>query len=75
MIVSFTSFKRAKNLTLQRKIKFLSLLLLYGLIMVDRGRWLGNPANFKYSEQRTHLDVEQGLTVHKVLKLFCHCLL
>ena len=35
-------------------------------IMVDRGRWLGNPANFKYSEQRTHLEVEQGLTVHNV---------
>ena len=34
--------------------------------MVDRGRWLGNPANFKYSEQRNHLEVEQGLTVHKV---------
>ena len=34
--------------------------------MVDRGRWLEIPANFKYSEQRTHLKVEQGLTVHKV---------
>ena len=39
-------------------------------VMVDRGRWLGNPENFKYSEQRTHLEVEQGFTVHKVfLKL------
>ena len=27
------------------------------------GRWLGNPANFKYSEKRTHLEVEQGLSV------------
>ena len=34
--------------------------------IVDRGRWLGKPANFKYIEQRTHLEVEQGLTVHKV---------
>ena len=34
--------------------------------IVDRGRWVGKPANFKYSEQRTHLEVEQGLTVHKV---------
>ena len=34
--------------------------------MVDRGRCLGNPENFKYSEQRTHLEVEQGLIVQKI---------
>ena len=38
--------------------------------MVDRGRCLGNPENFKYSEQRTHLEVEQGLIVQNIfLKL------
>ena len=37
--------------------------------MVDRERWLGNPAN---KEQRTHLEVEQGLTVHvlKIIEIF-----
>ena len=42
----------------------------FHLGMVDRGRWLGIPANFKYSEHRTHLEVEHGFTVHKIfLKL------